>query len=95
MDHTIAVKGELDVATAPGLLRRLDERIDADPGALLVLDFEEVSFVDSTGLGMLVSANRRARAAGGELAVRNLRPNVRRVFEMTGLDKVLLLPVPA
>jgi anti-anti-sigma factor len=89
VDQRIAVKGELDVATAPGLLRRLDESIDARPGAVLEMDFAEVTFIDSTGLGMLIFAHRRACAAGGDMRFTNLQPNVQRVFELTGLDKVL------
>ena len=92
MADCIPVHGEIDIATAPELGRRLDAAIDASPGDLIEVDFTAVSFIDSSGLGALVTAQRRARAGGGELWVSNLQSNLRTVFELTGLDKVLLAP---
>jgi anti-anti-sigma factor len=89
MEHRIAIKGELDLASAPDLLRRLDAAVDAAPGATVEVDFHGVTFIDSTGLGVLVACRRRATVHGGELRVVNVRENVRQVFEITGLDKVL------
>lgn len=88
----MAVSGEIDIATAPDLVRQLDEAIDQHPGERIEVDFARVSLVDSSGLGVLVAAQKRARAAGGDIAVTNLRPNLHTVFELTGLDKVLLAP---
>jgi anti-anti-sigma factor len=92
---SIEVSGEIDIATAPELMRRLHEMIDRHPGHRIDVDFTRVTFVDSSGLGTLVAAQKRARAAGGEVGVTNLRPNLRTVFELTGLDKVLLTPADA
>ena len=89
MDQRIVVKGELDLAAAPTLLRRLDDALEADPGGSLEVDFGGVTFIDSTGLGVLVACNKRACTAGGTLVVTNASPSVRHVFEITGLDKVL------
>jgi stage II sporulation protein AA (anti-sigma F factor antagonist) len=92
MEQRIAVHGELDLAVAPSLLRRLDDALAADPGIRLEVDFAGVTFIDSTGLGVLVACRKRAMAAGGELTVANVAPGPRRVFEVTGLDKVLFRP---
>jgi anti-anti-sigma factor len=91
MEQRIVVKGELDLASAPDLLRRLDGAIDAAPGAVVDVDFHGVSFIDSTGLGVLVASRRRAAGHGGVVRVRNPRENVRTVFEVTGLDKVFFV----
>ena len=69
---------------AIGLL--LDEEKSA-----LVVDLERVTFMDSTGLGVLVSALKRVREMNGELRVVCTRRAILRVLEITGLDKVLSL----
>ena len=92
MDQRIVVKGELDLAAAPTLLRRLDDALEADPGGSLEVDFGGVTFIDSSGLGVLVACRKRAVLAGGELTVTNVAPRIRQVFEITGLDKVLFRP---
>lgn len=93
MGHHIPIRGEVDVATAPGLLRRLDAAIDSHPGEAVVVDLADVTFIDSTGLGVLAASGKRAVALGGSLGVVNARPAVQRVLHITGLDRVL--PAPA
>lgn len=92
MYQRIVVKGEVDVASAPELLRTLDERVDADPGGTIEVDFRRVTFVDSCGLGVMVACQRRAQRLHGRITVVNPQPQVRRTFEATGLDSVLLAP---
>jgi anti-sigma B factor antagonist len=85
-EHSISATGEIDVASAPELRRALLERIDAsDKGERVVLDLREVSFIDSTGLGVLVGARRRAIDHGTQLILANPRPPTLRVIDITGL----------
>lgn len=84
------VSGELDVATAPRLREQLLAAIAAD-GPQLVLDLGDVAFLDSTGLGVVVGVLKRARTLGGDLLVAGASPAVRRVFEITALDRTLPL----
>lgn len=64
-------------------------------GSLLVLDLAGVTFVDSTGLGLLIGVARRMRDGGGELRLRGCRRSVRRVLTLSGLDHVLAIEVSA
>lgn len=57
----------------------------------LVFDLSEVTFVDSTGLGLLVSVHRRAESGGGWLHIAGPSPQVRRVLEATNLDQIFRL----
>lgn len=83
---TVAVRGEVDVATAPAVREALYRLFDA--GARhVVVDLGEMTFIDSSGLGVLVGALRRAREAGGRLELVNLQPGTRRVFDVTGLTE--------
>jgi len=81
------VSGELDVATAPKLRERLTEAIDAG-STRLVVDLADVDFVDSTGLGVLVGALRRAREGGGEVRLVCTNHRILKVFQATGLHEV-------
>lgn len=83
----LTVEGEIDVASAPQLRERLHVLI-AEGNATVVLDLLGVSFLDSTALGVLVGALKRCRELGGELHVVVADPRIRKIFEITGLDKV-------
>jgi anti-sigma B factor antagonist len=81
----VAVAGEVDIATVTRLRERLFEQ--AASGRPLVADLDQVSFIDSAGLGVLAGAARRAAAHGGGLHVVCARPQVRQLFRLTGLDR--------
>jgi anti-sigma B factor antagonist len=84
----VRVGGELDIATTPRLREQLVAAI-AERGANVVLDLSGVAFLDSTGLGVLVGVLKRARTLGGDLRLAGAQPAVRRVFEITALDRTL------
>jgi anti-sigma B factor antagonist len=94
MHPVVAVRGEIDVATSPRLRTELSALLGR--GATEVtLDFAGVTFVDSSGLGVLVGALKRLREGAGSDDARTLRivgaqDAVRKVFEITGLDTALL-----
>jgi anti-anti-sigma factor len=81
---------ELDIASAPQLGAQILDSLTRGERNL-VLDFGEVRLIDSAGIGVLLSADRRVRAAGGELVVSNASSHVRRVFELTGVCRALQL----
>jgi anti-sigma B factor antagonist len=86
----IAVHGEIDVATSPTLRERLIDLV-SNGATRMVLDLEAVDFVDSTGLGTIVSVLKRARTHGGDLRLVCTEARIRRLFEITGLDKAVPL----
>jgi anti-sigma B factor antagonist len=80
----IAVTGELDAESAPGLGYRLDGLLaPAWPDA--ILDLAELDFMDSSGLSLLINLSRRMTDNHATLSLRNVSPSVRRVFEVTGV----------
>jgi anti-sigma B factor antagonist len=95
-DGTVAVlsaEGEVDVATAPILRKQLDG-LEAQ-AKTIVIDLAGVSFLDSTGLGVLIGARRRLVADGVRMLVINAVPTVWRVFKITGLVEPLRVhPMP-
>lgn len=86
----VTVSGEVDVYTAPQLRSALEDRI-ADGRTALVIDLEDVGFIDSTGLGVLVGRLKTVRKVGGWLSVVCTSERILRLFAITGLDQVLPL----
>lgn len=80
----VAITGELDAYTAPRLRRLADLLIDGS-GPKLVFDLTETAFVDSTGLGVLVGAARKARQEGMEAVIDSPSRAVYRVLDLTGI----------
>ena len=84
----LTLTGEIDVATAVAVRSAL--RASFDEGHRdVVVDLTGVSFIDAAGLGVLVGAQRRFARAGGRLRVEHPQRSVRRVLEITALDRVL------
>jgi anti-sigma B factor antagonist len=82
----LKARGEIDVATSPRLREHMTQLIE--PGLeLLIVDLAEVSFIDSTGLGVLVGAMRNVRAGGGDLRLVVTQPQIIKLLELTGLDE--------
>jgi anti-sigma B factor antagonist len=89
-DMVLSVEGEIDFATAPELEAALEDALD--PGRTrLIVDLRRVTFMDSTGLVLLLRHNRTAAAAGQRLIVIKGPPHVQRVFEITGLSERLTM----
>jgi anti-sigma B factor antagonist len=84
--RVVAVSGEIDVHSGPVLREHLLDLI-AHHESEIVVDLSEVSFLDSSGLGVLVTAHKRARALGGHLRLAACRPAVADIFQITALDK--------
>ncbi|MEW6477153.1 MAG: STAS domain-containing protein [Actinomycetota bacterium] len=89
-DVVVAVRGELDVLTAPFLWERMEPALAGLTGKL-VFDFSELSFIDSMGLGVIVRAQSRLRGQQPErqVVIRHPNAHARKVFGITGLDRVL------
>jgi anti-sigma B factor antagonist len=81
----LTVSGEIDIATAPSLRERLHGLL-TENNPQLVVDLDDVGFLDSTALGVLVGGLKRARSEGGEVRIVCTQPRVRKVFEITRLD---------
>lgn len=83
----IQVKGEVDLYSAPRLKELIGD-LAAGGRIRIAVDLQGVEFMDSTGLGVLISGLKRCREAGGSLSLVAPTEPVRRVLSITGLDKV-------
>ena len=91
-DRVLELIGEIDVATSPMLRSELSDLL-ADVPERATLDFTQVSFIDSSGLGVLVGALKRLRETCPDavLHVAHAQGAVRNVFDITGLDQLFEL----
>lgn len=83
----LKASGEIDLDTSAFLKEQLHELIDAQKG-VIVLDLSDVAFIDSSGLGALILSYRAAQERGIDLKVSSPRPQVLKVMQITGLDRV-------
>ena len=83
----VTLRGDVDMATAPELRRVLEELIDGGAEEV-VLDCRGLEFLDSSGIGALVAARTRI-GDEGVIALEAPRANVRKVLEVTGVDREL------
>jgi anti-sigma B factor antagonist len=86
----VTAAGEIDIYTVTRLRERLFEI--AASGRPLVVDFDQVSFIDSVGLAMLVGTANRAAAHGSSLQVACAPPKIRQLLRLAGLDRRIALP---
>ena len=86
----VSVAGEVDLGTAGELSDHLAGAIQ-QAGPHLVLDLADVSFMDSTGLKVLLATHKRVRLLGGQLALAAPGRSVRKVLTVTGLDQTFLV----
>jgi anti-sigma B factor antagonist len=86
----LALVGEVDPFTAPELKQALNGAI-ADGATRVIVDMTDTTFIDSTTLGILIGGVKRLQPVGGELAIVVSDRNIRRIFEITLLDRVFAL----
>ena len=83
----VSVGGEIDVYTAPKLREQIVSLVE-EGHYHLVIDMEDVEFLDSTGLGVLVGGLKRVRAHEGSLRLVCTQERILKIFRITGLTKV-------
>ena len=83
----IELEGEVDVYTAPQLKQQMISLLESGAKELVV-DLSKVDYLDSTALGVLIGGLKRMRERDGNMVLVCPSPRIRRVFEITGLDKI-------
>ncbi|MDD3335202.1 MAG: anti-sigma factor antagonist [Eubacteriales bacterium] len=86
---TVVVAGELDHCTASQIRRQLDGILEDPSITHLCLDLENLTFMDSSGIGVLLGRLRVLQQRGGMLSVKNMQPPIEKLFRLTGLQRVI------
>jgi anti-anti-sigma factor len=90
----ITLVGKLDVAGATEVEREL-RRVERSEPTVIVIDLRELTFIDSTGIALIVDANQRSAHIGHRLIVVSANPRVQRAFETCGEDLPLVATLPS
>ncbi|SHH30293.1 STAS domain-containing protein [Tepidibacter thalassicus] len=83
----IELKGEIDIYTANELKKVLIEVVSINPQDI-ILNASELEYIDSTGLGVLIGVLKRLRQQGKDIHIIEAKKNVKKLFNITGLDKI-------
>lgn len=89
--NTLVVKlnGEIDQHCTSEIRDEIDREVDIKNVSTLIFDLGEVTFMDSSGLGMIMGRYKKLKAMGGKLMLVRPRPQVDRVLELSGIKKLL------
>ena len=85
----IFLKGELDHHGAKGLIARLEREIEVLLPVRMILNFADVTFMDSSGIAVVLRAKQRMRELGGTVQLCKLAPQPRKLLEAAGIDHMV------
>lgn len=91
-DDTLVARigGEIDLAVVDTLRSALENELDEDPGLRnIIVNLSGVTYIDSSGLGVLLGRYRRISGAGGRMFIVGASPQVRRILDMSGLFRIM------
>ena len=96
-DRTLVavLDGEIDHHCAQPMRTEIDEKITAYQPEVLVLDFAGVTFMDSSGIGLIMGRHRSMESIGGEVIVRNPPQHIRRVMRLSGMERTARIQMDA
>lgn len=85
----VRLNGELDHFCAQSVRRELDALLWDESIRCLILDFSALTFMDSSGIGVILGRYRLMRDRGGTVAVIHMNQHIARIFHMSGMDRVI------
>lgn len=88
---TAYISGELDHHTAKGIREEIDTALELNMPALLILDFEEVSFMDSSGIGLVMGRYGKLAKTGGALHITGASAQIYKMMKLAGIERLARL----
>ncbi len=85
------LNGEIDHHNTAKIKTTIDIRIESAQPSLLVLDFTNISFMDSSGIGLVMGRYKLMKYIGGNLKIINPSPQIRRVMNLAGFDRLAMI----
>jgi stage II sporulation protein AA (anti-sigma F factor antagonist) len=85
----IELTEEIDHHSSEKIRTRVDYEIGRFMPKEVVLDLEKVNFMDSAGIGLIIGRYKQTKMYGGELKIQNVSPKLKRILEMSGIEKIV------
>lgn len=85
----LKITEEIDHHTTDRIRRLADYEIQRHSPRKVIFDFSSTSFMDSAGIGLIIGRYKMASMIGAKVEIRNVKENIRRIFEMTGILKII------
>ncbi|WP_294132150.1 anti-sigma F factor antagonist [uncultured Clostridium sp.] len=85
----VTLVGELDHHSAEEVRVKIDDRIERDNIKKVIMDFKEVTFMDSSGIGVVIGRLKKVKNRDGKVCITNINKRVDKVFTLSGLYKII------
>ncbi len=91
---TAMISGEIDHHTAKAMRTEIDAAVEINMPSLLVLDFYNVTFMDSSGIGLVLGRYKNLSKRGGQVELCGMRPNIYKVMKLSGIERIIKIEEP-
>ena len=91
---TARLSGEIDHHNAAGLRKAIDNSIELNMPSLLILDFERVSFMDSSGIGLIMGRYKNLAKRGAALNICGVSPAIYKMMHLSGIERIVKIDMP-
>ena len=85
---TVYLQGEIDHHTAKDMREEIDKAINFYMPTLMILDFSEISFMDSSGIGLVMGRYKNLKKNGAKLSLSNLSGNIYKIMKLAGIERL-------
>ena len=85
----VSLAGELDHHSAEEVRLKIDDKIDKDNIKHVIMDFSSITFMDSSGIGVVIGRYKKLQLKKGSLVITSLTNNVKRIFNLSGMFKII------
>ncbi|MEO1814818.1 MAG: STAS domain-containing protein [Acetobacterium sp.] len=86
--NMVSIRGEIDIYSIEKFRETIEEKIKTQAPEI-ILDCSELSYMDSTGMGVLIELRNKTKELGQKIIMMNPRPNIRKLLALTGVDKII------
>ncbi|AGA69811.1 anti-anti-sigma factor [Desulfitobacterium dichloroeliminans LMG P-21439] len=83
------LRGELDMNTSESLRQAIDSEIERRGVRTVILNLEEISFIDSSGLGVILGRYKKLLPMGGKIIITRVPPHIYKIMELSGLPRII------